>query len=53
MTTADAPATVTATLAEMAALANRLCDQLADGQFETAARIRALAETAMVANGDH
>ncbi|WKV74190.1 hypothetical protein AW27_023400 [Streptomyces sp. PCS3-D2] len=53
MTTTDATAAVTATFAEIAALANKLCDHLADAQFETAARIRALAESAAATNGEH
>ncbi|MFG2975906.1 hypothetical protein ACGFYY_23385 [Streptomyces sp. NPDC048331] len=53
MATTEATAAITATFAEIAALANHLCDHLADEQFEAAARIRALAQTATATNGDH
>lgn len=53
MTTPRAAAAVTATFAEIAALANELCDHLADEPFATAAHIRALAETSMATNGEH
>ncbi|MCP3758909.1 hypothetical protein [Streptomyces sp. TBY4] len=35
-------------LSEIAALANRLCEDLSDGQWATAARIRQLAEAPYV-----
>lgn len=53
MTTLGATAAATATFAEIAALANELCAHLADEPFATAARIRALAESAMATNGEH
>lgn len=53
MATTDSTAAITATLAEIAALANHLCDDLTDRQFQAAARIRALAEGATAKNGDH
>ncbi|MFE3185521.1 hypothetical protein ACFXKR_32285 [Streptomyces violascens] len=39
-------------LAEVARLANELCEHLSDSQWRTAARIRELAETALLTAGD-
>ncbi|MFE1560387.1 hypothetical protein ACFW6V_36035 [Streptomyces sp. NPDC058734] len=46
------PPAISTTLVEIAAHANSLCRDLADEQFATAARIRALAENVLTENGE-